>query len=134
MKRKSVWLGKADEEAIRVIKDRYGCESESQAMRLALRTLAASPPLQIQLPPKPKHARPSPKDDENTLRERAAWKIANKILAGGVCLQCRGTAPDKRVLCNPCVAEYGALIGQPEITYADLVDHLNAEFDKRDTA
>lgn len=66
MKRKMLWLDEEiDTHAIQVIKERYGCESESQAMRLALRVLAASPMLQIQLPDKPIHARPSPKDFQN---------------------------------------------------------------------
>ncbi len=64
MKRKMLWLDDVmDAEAIQIIKERYGCESESQAMRLALRVLAASPVLQIDLPQKPTHARPSPKDE-----------------------------------------------------------------------
>ena len=64
MKRKMLWLDDVmDAEAILVIKERYGRESESQAMRLALRVLAASPMLEIQLPAKPTHARPSPKDE-----------------------------------------------------------------------
>ena len=65
MKRKMLWLDeKIDREAIQIIKERYGCESESQAMRLALRVLAASPMLQIQLPETPTHARSSPKEAE----------------------------------------------------------------------
>lgn len=64
MKRKMLWLDEEiDFAAIEIIKTRYGCESESQAMRLALRVLAASPMLQIELPAKPIHARPSPKDE-----------------------------------------------------------------------
>lgn len=66
MKRKMLWLDEAlDHAAIQIIKERYGCESESQAMRLALRVLAASPMLELQLPEKPTHARPSPKDVQN---------------------------------------------------------------------
>lgn len=63
MKRKMLWLDEEiDQTAIQIIKERYGCESESQAMRLALRVLANSPMLEIQLPETPTHARPSPKD------------------------------------------------------------------------
>ncbi len=63
MKRKMLWLDdELDAQAIEVIKTRYGCESESQAMRLALRVLAASPMLTLELPTKPTHARPSPKE------------------------------------------------------------------------
>ncbi|NUM47613.1 MAG: hypothetical protein HUU38_23160 [Anaerolineales bacterium] len=66
MKRKMLWLDEEiDHTAIQIIKERYGCESESQAMRLALRVLAASPMLELQLPDKPLHARPSPKDVQN---------------------------------------------------------------------
>lgn len=51
MKRKLIWLDEVlDKEAIRIIREKYGCESDSAAMRLALRVLAASPTLQIQLP------------------------------------------------------------------------------------
>jgi hypothetical protein len=64
MKRKMLWLDEElDFQAIQIIKERYGCESESQAMRLALRVLAASPMLHLELPAKPTHARPSPKDE-----------------------------------------------------------------------
>lgn len=66
MKRKMLWLDEEiDQAAIQIIKERYGCESESQAMRLALRVLAASPMLEIQLPEKPTHARTSPKEVQN---------------------------------------------------------------------
>ena len=43
-----------DVKALATIKARYGCESDSQAMRLALRVLAASPTLTITLPLRPK--------------------------------------------------------------------------------
>jgi len=50
MKRKLLWLDEdEDYDAIRRIKARYGCESDSAAMRLALRVFAASPMLQIPL-------------------------------------------------------------------------------------
>ncbi len=57
MKMKSIWLAEEDEAAIATIRTRYGVDSESAAIRLALRTLAASPLLQIQPLPRPKHAR-----------------------------------------------------------------------------
>lgn len=57
MKQRLIWLGPEDEDALRVIAERYSCESMSQAVRLAIRVLAASSMLQIDLPPTPKHAR-----------------------------------------------------------------------------
>jgi|GEM_PF-4293766 len=51
MKRKLIWLDEViDQEAIRIIREKYGCQTDSAAMRLALRTLASSPTLQIQRP------------------------------------------------------------------------------------
>lgn len=64
MKRKTFWLDSEDEAALAVLSRRYGCESESQALRLAIRVLAASPMLEVRLPPTPKHARPSPKEGQ----------------------------------------------------------------------
>lgn len=64
MKRKSFWLDTEDEQALSIIQRRYGCESESQALRLAVRVLAASPMLEVRLPSTPKHARPSPKEGQ----------------------------------------------------------------------
>jgi len=62
MKRFTVWLDEAvDAQAILDIKQRYGCESDATAIRLALRVLAASPMLTIQPPAPPPHARRSPK-------------------------------------------------------------------------
>ena len=62
MRRITLWIDeRIDAEAIQTIVQRYGCESESAAMRLALRVLADSPMLEIQAPPRPKHARRSPK-------------------------------------------------------------------------
>jgi hypothetical protein len=57
MKQRLIWLGPEDEDALRILVQRYGCESVSQAIRLAIRVLAASPILQVDLPPTPKHAR-----------------------------------------------------------------------------
>ena len=56
MKRKSFWLDASDEEALAAIRQQYGCESESQALRLAIRALARNPKLALTLPPTPKHA------------------------------------------------------------------------------
>ena len=58
MKQKLIWLDEAlDFAAIETIKRRYGSESDSAAIRLALRVLAESERLIIELPPRPKHAR-----------------------------------------------------------------------------
>jgi hypothetical protein len=56
-----IWVDEADEQAAAIIRRRYGCESESAAFRLAVRTLAMSPRLVVEQPPRPKHARRSPK-------------------------------------------------------------------------
>ncbi len=61
MKRKTFWLGPEDEVALEKIRMHYGCESDSQALRLALRVLADSPRLDVILPERPVHARVSPK-------------------------------------------------------------------------
>lgn len=52
--KKLLRLAPDDLNALATIKARYGCESDSQAMRLALRVLAASPPLTVTLPARPK--------------------------------------------------------------------------------
>ena len=57
MKRKTFWLDTSDEEGLATIRQQYGCESESQALRLAIRALARNPKLALTLPPTPKHAR-----------------------------------------------------------------------------
>lgn len=64
MKQRMFWLGPEEDEALRIISARYGCESESQALRLALRVLAASPILTVSLPPPPKHARKPKKEPQ----------------------------------------------------------------------
>lgn len=48
--KKLVILEPEDTQAIATIKARYGCESDSQAIRLAVRVLAASPMLTVPLP------------------------------------------------------------------------------------
>ena len=60
MNRTSVFVGPEDRAAIEIIKQRYGVATESDAIRLALRVLAASPMLKIELPARPKHAHRSP--------------------------------------------------------------------------
>lgn len=65
MKRNMIWLDeKIDKEAIRIIRERYGCQSDSAAMRLALRVLAASPTLQIHLLPDLANAKGNAKDEK----------------------------------------------------------------------
>ena len=61
MKRKQLWVDLQDEEAAGIVMRRYGCESESAAFRLAVRVLAESPVLQVNVPASPTHARRSPK-------------------------------------------------------------------------
>lgn len=46
-RRKGVWLDERDEAAIAQIQQCFGCESESAAVRLALRILAQNPHLRI---------------------------------------------------------------------------------------
>jgi hypothetical protein len=66
MRRRAYWLGKEDEQAIVVIRQRYGCASDSQALRMALRSLAESKRLDfITIPSPPKHARSSPKQERS---------------------------------------------------------------------
>jgi len=68
MRRKGIWLGAQDQAAIEIIRERYGCDTESMAVRLALRVLAASPMLVITdsegtptgYPARPVHSRRSP--------------------------------------------------------------------------
>ncbi len=52
--KKLVRLEAEDLRALATIKARYGCESDSQAMRLASQVLAASPMLTVTLPARPK--------------------------------------------------------------------------------
>lgn len=46
MNRTTVFLGDADREAIRLIRERWGVGSDSAAMRLALRVVAGIPELE----------------------------------------------------------------------------------------
>jgi Arc/MetJ-type ribon-helix-helix transcriptional regulator len=41
MKRTTIWLGEKDKEAIREIRELYGLESDSAAIRFSLRVLSA---------------------------------------------------------------------------------------------
>jgi hypothetical protein len=60
MKRKLIWLDEEiDYPAIATIRRRYGAENDSAAIRLAIRILAESDHLNIELPAAPKHARRS---------------------------------------------------------------------------
>ena len=59
VKRKMFWCDQVDEQAIATIRARYGTESASQAIRLALRVLAESARLDVVLPDRPPHARRS---------------------------------------------------------------------------
>ena len=62
MKPKLFRLDEIDEKAIETIKQRYGCETDAQVVRLALRVLAGCERLDVVLPKRPKHARRSPKN------------------------------------------------------------------------
>lgn len=64
MTRKMIWVDEEDKQAIAIIKQRYGCESESQAWRMAARWLAAADRVPIKLPPVSKHSKTkkTPKD------------------------------------------------------------------------
>ena len=55
MKSKLFKLSEQSEGDIATIMRRYGCETEAQAVRLALRVLAESERLDIVLPATPKH-------------------------------------------------------------------------------
>jgi len=61
MNRTSVFIGPEERAAIETIQKRYGVATESGAIRLALRVLAQAQRLDVVLPPRPKHARRSPK-------------------------------------------------------------------------
>ena len=50
MKQKSFWFDETDDIAISTIQQRYGCESQSQAVRMAVRMLAMADKLNLQLP------------------------------------------------------------------------------------
>lgn len=64
MKRKMLWISEEDQEAIGVIARRYGLESDSSVMRLALRVLAAAPMLRIALPERRRRSSAAPKPEE----------------------------------------------------------------------
>jgi len=61
MDRTNVLVGLEDRAAIEIIQQRYGGATESDALRLAWRVLAASPLLKIEWPPRPKQAHRSPR-------------------------------------------------------------------------
>jgi len=57
MQRTSIFLGEADREAIRLVKDRYGVSTDSDAIRLALRVLAQAREIALSpLPPERENA------------------------------------------------------------------------------
>jgi len=60
MNRTSVFIGPEDRAALEIIHQRYGVATESDALRLALCVLAASPRLSIEWPARPQHAHRSP--------------------------------------------------------------------------
>jgi hypothetical protein len=67
LRQKLFWLDEdIDLQAIEIIKARYGCESDSQVIRLALRVLAQAERLDVVLPERPKQARRSPKDTKQS--------------------------------------------------------------------
>jgi hypothetical protein len=91
MKRKMIWVDEEDQNAVTLIRQRFGCESESQAWRMAVRWLAAADKAEVQLPPVSKHSKtkkelkslrglwrgafPKDYDIEKTLREiRGEWE------------------------------------------------------------
>ena len=51
MKRKTIWVDEDDLKAVDLIRQRFGCESESQAWRMAVRWMAAVGKVDVQLPP-----------------------------------------------------------------------------------
>ena len=56
MKQKNVWIDEEDERSILLVQQRYGCASQSQAMRMALRIAAHTPTQKLELPKQSKHA------------------------------------------------------------------------------
>ena len=64
MKQKTFWLDTIDDEAIATIQHRYGCESQSQAIRMAVRIVAASEKIEVSRPPVSKFSktRKTPQD------------------------------------------------------------------------
>jgi len=71
MNRTSVFIGPEDRAAIEIIQQRYGVATESDALRLALRVLAARPLLRIELPARP-----------NTLIARPRSRAVQPIIDG----------------------------------------------------
>lgn len=61
MRRRAFWMTADDEQAMAVIRDRYGVETDTGALRLALRILAASPMLTV-APEKPMKTGPKPRE------------------------------------------------------------------------
>ena len=57
MKRKMIWVDEEDLKAVALVQQRFGCESESQAWRMAVRWMAAVGKVDVQLPPVSKHSK-----------------------------------------------------------------------------
>lgn len=57
MKQKNVWIDEDDERSIALIQQRYDCDSQSQAVRMAIRIAAHGPLQRIPRPPTPLRAR-----------------------------------------------------------------------------
>lgn len=56
MKQKNVWIDEDDERSIALIQQRYDCDSQSQAVRMAIRIAAHGPLQRIPRPPTPLRA------------------------------------------------------------------------------
>lgn len=69
MQRTSIFLGDKDRAAIRVIQERYGVSTDSDAIRLALRVLAEAK--EIRMAPLPRPA-PAVSDREKTATDTEA--------------------------------------------------------------
>lgn len=65
MRQSNFWLDEQDRLAIRAIRQMYGCESDAQAVRLALRALARHPEMALTLPERPKHASSGKEQEEH---------------------------------------------------------------------
>lgn len=60
MKRRTYLMSYQDIAALQVIKERYGCESDTQALRMAIQALADSRRINIEMP-EPRKRGPKPK-------------------------------------------------------------------------
>lgn len=71
MRRKGFYFSSEDERLLREIKGHYGCVSESQAIRLALRALAGRPLIGDAVLPDPGKPgrKPKPGESQRVLRD-----------------------------------------------------------------